>query len=116
MSYYEDNRATVAKRARAWEKKNPEKHQRIYRSATMKWRHGITDAEKAKIIFEQGGCPICLTTEAKWDIDHDHKCCPKGRSCVKCRRGVLCSQCNSAIGLFKESLDNLKRAVEYMSR
>ena len=32
------------------------------------------------------------------------------------RRGLLCKQCNSAIGLFGDSIDLLENAISYLAR
>ena len=48
-------------------------------------------------------------------VDHDHACCPSVReSCGECARGLLCSNCNTGIGLLGDDLEGLLRAVEYL--
>ena len=62
-------------------------------------------------------CGICKTQipgKKGWCIDHDHTCCEKG--CPKCVRGILCGLCNSGLGLFKDNIDNLQRAIEWVKR
>ena len=60
-------------------------------------------------------CEICHKS-AKLDIDHDHRCCPQKKMCVKCVRGRLCRECNKALGLFKDSIFVLECAIEYLRR
>ena len=62
-----------------------------------------------------GKCEICLGVQSRNKnkneqlcIDHDHA---TGRV-----RGVLCHSCNAALGLFKDSLPLLKRAIAYLER
>ena len=50
-------------------------------------------------------CLICKREE-KLYIDHDHK---TGQI-----RGLLCNNCNTGIGQFKESIDNLESAIKYL--
>lgn len=51
-------------------------------------------------------------------IDHDHACCPtsKGRrkKCGKCIRGLLCGNCNTGLGLFKDDPKKLQAAIQYL--
>ena len=61
-----------------------------------------------------GKCWICKETKAS-AIDHDHSCCSGGWSCGNCVRGVLCSNCNTAIGLFKDSEFLLEEAKKYLN-
>lgn len=67
------------------------------------------------------GCEICRVTEfvgVGWHIDHDHSCCSGEwhTSCGACVRGVLCHNCNIALGLLKEDPAIFERAVQYLSR
>lgn len=62
--------------------------------------------------LESQGCAICGTLEwpghhGSAHIDHDHK---TGEF-----RGILCMECNTGIGKFKDSPDLLRRAIEYLA-
>jgi DNA-binding MarR family transcriptional regulator len=59
--------------------------------------------------------PICLLNRRTWAIDHDHKCCPSGRACESCFRGVLCGNCNRMLGLALDSVRTLNNAIEYLT-
>lgn len=47
-------------------------------------------------------------------VDHDRSCCPGDRSCVRCRRGVLCQWCNCALGYAGDDPDVLRRMAAYI--
>lgn len=65
-------------------------------------------------MFEaQGGkCKICRLPEIQDDpktklcVDHNHD--------TEQLRGLLCYGCNAAIGLLRESPENLRRAIVYL--
>ena len=42
-------------------------------------------------------------------IDHDHTCCPLGKTCEKRRRGLACKDCNRLIGIAQDDPDRLER-------
>lgn len=48
-------------------------------------------------------------------IDHDHTCCLGVDTCGKCIRGVLCRQCNAAIGKLGDSKESLLEVVAYLA-
>lgn len=53
-------------------------------------------------------------------IDHDHSCCPAGKfpgrkvSCGECVRGLLCSTCNTALGLLGEDPSRIAGLLNYL--
>ena len=66
-------------------------------------------------------CAICGTNDPGkqgWCLDHDHNCCGYGvrQGCVKCIRGLLCSNCNAGIGFFNDDIDRLLSAVAYLKK
>ena len=79
--------------------------------------HNLTvDFYFAALAKFDGKCWLCQEKEAK-HIDHDHSCCPKNyRSCGKCFRGLLCSNCNTGLGLFKDDPVRLNNALSYIVR
>jgi hypothetical protein len=79
-------------------------------------RHGITQEQYDKKIEEQDKrCAICRKEfEGTPHVDHNHSCCPNLKSCDKCRRGLLCKDCNLGLGRFKDSIEILCNAIEYL--
>jgi len=82
--------------------------------------YGITATEYEKMFDSQGGvCYICGASPKnnRLHVDHKHekgerKQNPRGkRNRV---RGLLCWQCNSAMGKFKDDPVRLRKAAEYL--
>lgn len=68
-----------------------------------------SDLETKQTLIKQqlGRCPGCLREVSERDsLDHDHQ---TGRV-----RGVLCDQCNMAIGLLSDDVDRLERLRSYI--
>lgn len=70
--------------------------------------------------LQGGSCGICGKTEEengqRLCVDHDHSCCPtKRKSCGKCVRGLLCSNCNTGLGYFNDNKDRLQSAIKYLA-
>ena len=98
-------------------KKRPEKYKRsaqAWRARNPGRRHGVTP-ERWEQMFNlyAGRCHVCRVGEAKV-VDHDHRCCPGDYGCSSCVRGLLCSACNTGIGLLKENVQTLRSAIEYL--
>jgi hypothetical protein len=74
-------------------------------------KYGLEPGEYDRMLKAQGdGCAICkqpCARERRLSVDHCHA---TGRV-----RGLLCQNCNAAIGMFKEDVALLYRAVEYLS-
>lgn len=69
-----------------------------------------------KMLRDQNySCAICRKPFIKETyIDHDHSCCSGDKSCGKCIRGLLCIFCNSGLGFFKDNLESLDTASQYI--
>lgn len=99
-----------------YNKQTPEQRKRTWNEANIR-RHGITVAEYDALLSRQNGvCAICLgdSGSRRFNIDHDHNCCPELYSCGKCVRGLLCGSCNKAIGLLREDKSVVLRVLEYL--
>lgn len=83
-----------------------------------RYKYGLTRQGYEALLAVQGGtCAICYRPPRpgrSLDVDHDHRCCPGGKSCGKCVRGLLCRKCNSAIGYFRDDATLALRASMYL--
>lgn len=78
------------------------KYQRKYN-----WRRrGLNVEEATNLIETIKYCQICGKINPILHLDHDHK---SGRI-----RGVLCHQCNRALGFFKDDPQLLRKAADYL--
>lgn len=73
-------------------------------------RYGLTHEAVQALLREQSSlCRICLKDiSLKFHIDHCHK-----NNHV---RGLLCTACNMGLGLFKDDVGLLQRAITYICR
>ncbi|MDQ4026745.1 MAG: endonuclease VII domain-containing protein [Actinomycetota bacterium] len=71
-------------------------------------RYNVDSVTVAWLALQQGGkCAICKAGAAV-HIDHDHK--------TKRLRGILCFNCNRALGKFHDDPELLRRALAYLKR
>jgi len=72
-------------------------------------RYGLTEEKYNNMILSQNNlCAICNKSSRKTlHIDHSHK---TGEV-----RGLLCNNCNTGIGFFKEDISIFTRAIKYLS-
>jgi len=93
---------------------------RCWRSDKLKSAYGITiDQYEAMLAEQAGGCSICGGSNASGRnlyVDHDHACCPGGKSCGRCVRALLCDPCNRSIGLMRDDPARLEAAAAYLRR
>lgn len=104
---------------RDWKKlyrASPEQQQKR-REYEFKRKFGITPADYDRMLVEQGGvCAICGQEEtfelkgAKHSLAVDH-CHKTGKI-----RGLLCRNCNQALGLAKDNVTILESAIKYLKR
>ncbi len=82
------------------------------------YRYGITMQEYQELLESQDGvCEICQRSPEEVGVlavDHDHRCCPTEKTCGKCLRSLLCTDCNVSIGRFNDDVARLERAAQYL--
>lgn len=116
---YISDRKRILEKNRLWRKNNPDKIK-----ARDVRRFNLTLDDYYFLLEQQNGvCAICGQPEThvvygkkkSLSIDHDSSCCPgRTNSCGKCIRGLLCSRCNTAIGLFEDNIEVLEMAINYI--
>jgi hypothetical protein len=78
----------------------------------LRCKYGITEQQYQQAAVAVGeACEICgqqCETHKKLSVDHDHD--------TGLVRGLLCNSCNTGLGKFKDSIELLRAAVEYMAR
>jgi hypothetical protein len=78
----------------------------------LKWKFGITLEEYNTILEQQeSACAICCqpnSWERNFDVDHNHA--------TGAIRGILCSACNTAIGLIAEDPCRAIRLARYLAQ
>lgn len=94
-----------------WRKNNPEKAKADNRKYSFKYTYGITVEEYDKMLEEQGDkCKICGTPQSgikkKLAVDHCHT--------TNKVRGILCSKCNTAIGLLNDDIELIEKVIQYL--
>lgn len=87
----------------------------------IKSRYGITPQIYRDMLELQGGvCAICEEPPQEGKrlvVDHDHRCCPtEWKTCGHCIRGLLCTPCNSGIGMLRDDIRILTAGVDYLSQ
>lgn len=82
-------------------------------------RGGLSDAFVTQAMVEQGGlCALCRSRPGS-HADHDHVLAAlhphaPGRYCPRCFRGMLCLQCNTALGLLGDDPARMRAAADYV--
>jgi len=106
-------RAQNYDRYRAWQKEYSMRIRRRRRSYELRRAYGITIEEYETLLKEQGNvCACCGTAtpghKGKFVVDHCHL---SGNV-----RGLLCNNCNQALGLMRDSIGYGLSLVAYLVR
>ena len=116
--YWKEHRSSSAERkeySREWQQKSRAANPDYYLTRQLQKTYGITLEWYRKILTEQNGvCAICKkleTTQIRgktiaMSVDHCHT---SGKA-----RGLLCTQCNRGLGLFKDDPEILQSAISYL--
>lgn len=95
-----------AKYQRMWRNSNPDKA----KNNELKARYGISLQEYNRIAEYQDHCCFICKQQEKYSgslaVDHCHH--------SGAIRGLLCSQCNRALGLFTDSIATIEQALSYL--
>ncbi len=92
-------------------------HEDYQYKAKLKYEYGLTLEEKDKMYVEQQGCcaicgiPESLITQGnnkRLGVDHCHR--------TNKVRGLLCTNCNLALGMFSDDKEILKNAILYLDK
>jgi hypothetical protein len=107
--YYQENKEKTKQINKKWSKANKKR----IRNTKLKAKFGISLEEKEWLFKNQGECcAICKATKNNknrdWDVDHCHN--------TNIVRGILCSNCNRALGLFQDNPQVLLNAYVYLSK
>lgn len=92
-----------------YRKKHPERAKAV----DLKVHYGISlEDYNEKFALQKGSCAICNRHQSSFkralSVDHNHL--------TKELRGLLCGQCNTALGKFQESIEVLQNAIAYLNR
>lgn len=92
-----------------WRKRNPKR----YKDSFLKRKYSITTDMYNEILNSQNNsCAICKIHESNLNypmfIDHCHS---TGRF-----RGLLCRNCNSGIGYFKDNISVIENSISYLEK
>lgn len=121
--YYEEHKDQInaqRQRTKLWKTDKYKQYQREYakthKDKELLWRtkswlkmnYGITLEEyNTKLNSQMGVCAICYkSTKRTLSVDHNHT---TGKI-----RGLLCHNCNVALGLLKEDKNILNRMIDYL--
>lgn len=112
INWRKSHREEISKHMKEYYQKNKVTRKEYNRKNLIK-QYGITLEEYDKILLEQGNkCKICgkskEDSKVSLCVDHNHV---TGKI-----RGLLCISCNTALGGFKDNINILRKAIEYLER
>jgi hypothetical protein len=98
------------KKNKKWMKENPDKLPTLQeqRASSRKRNFGISEEDYAQMLVDQNNsCAICYISIG-WEaaVDHCHT--------TNVVRGLLCRKCNLGIGAFKDNIDTIRKAIQYV--
>ncbi|HEV2178334.1 MAG TPA: endonuclease VII domain-containing protein [Stellaceae bacterium] len=99
----------------AYKARHPERVRVLRRRRNLR-TYGLTEEMYSALLASQNGsCAICGSADPRgkrgskyFHVDHDHS--------TGAVRGLLCLNCNTALGLFSDSAQVLLKAREYLQK
>ena len=103
--YYKENKEEILEKDRNQYNSN----KTLYRDRRRKKEYNLTQEELDNMkTFANGICEICKNSYDKLCIDHDHQ---TGKI-----RGLLCHNCNLALGNLRENIEYFQNAIYYLQK
>lgn len=105
--HYEENREKAIERSKDWVRRNPETRKRNI----LKSSHNISLETYNQMFVDQKGCCKCC--------GRHQSILPKGLFIDHCHitgniRGLLCTGCNTALGMVKDNKQTLSNMIKYL--
>ena len=109
--YYKANKEAQAEYGREYYQANKEELAVKAQATNLMKKFGITKEEYNDMLYNQNGkCGCCGKhhTDEHYSlaVDHDHN--------TDAVRGLLCGNCNRAIGMLGDSIEGVQRALDYL--
>jgi len=105
IKYYKKNKDLILARSKQWYAQN----KRQYRDLSLQRRFGITIKQYEEMLASQNNsCAICKTPQGDIALAVDH-CHTTGKV-----RSLLCSDCNTMLGLCNDNTTVLQSAIRYL--
>lgn len=96
-----------------WQRNNPERAKESAHFRNIKKRYGITKEEYNKMLKQQNyKCAICGAETANRNVNYSF--CVDHNHTTGEVRGLLCSNCNRALGLLQDNPEILRKAAKYL--
>jgi len=114
LEYQREYNKTHPDKIRENSQKYLKAHPKLKKEYNLKYNYGLSITEFDNLLLAQDNkCPICgqpldLQNPHNVNVDHDHL---TGKV-----RGILCRNCNLAIGFLRDNPEYAKRASEYLER
>ena len=113
----------VAMQTRERKRNDPKGFQLVRADVYLRHQYGISlDQLKKRLAKQDHKCSICqrklkisgVGKHENFAVDHDHACCSGARSCGRCIRALLCTNCNWGLGQFGDNPRRLRKAARYL--
>lgn len=94
---------------RAYKQRHPDRVKNSDRNRMYRKKYGMTVAQYEQMVESQGGvCAVCQKPETRraLAVDHNHE--------TGATRSLLCSNCNTAIGLLQDSAELADSVASYL--
>lgn len=97
---------------RKYRQEYPEILAKVQRKSHLKNAYGLSPEAHSQLLIDQNNCcAICGDEFIKTpDVDHIHETNPP------VVRGLLCRPCNRGLGLYRDSIERLEKAINYLRR